>query len=177
MLPYAGRVPAVRWEPVSRVVRDCGTCSAPSIPEVAGIATEFPRRRGVRSPSATELARLERYSTMLLKNDIGMTQQGEANKFAYPAMMLAFFNLRARFLLWLSSYLSVSSTISSDIISSMISEKCSCQACTWNNNLYTPSRVTTPIAPPSLPGVSLISKRCARPVWLRHNQRQETVRQ
>ena len=42
-------------------------------------------------------------------------------KETHPRMTAAFFNLRARLLLWLSSYLSVSSTISSEMISSIMS--------------------------------------------------------
>ena len=101
---------------------------------------------------------------------------------------------RTRRLLWLSSYWSVSSIISSDIISCQKRKRCEIvlinptgkkeiyfnDICDNNkviimtkvNSLIKvegyllPSSVITPIAPPGNPGVRLISKRWALPVWL-----------
>ena len=84
----------------------------------------------------------------------------------HPRMTAAVVIRLARRLDWLSSYRSVSSTISSAMISSMISV----WTCGGPVKAYlcydVPSRVMTPIAPPAIPGALLMSKRCARPVWL-----------
>lgn len=94
----------------------------------------LPGRRGVRSPAPLfwrERRRPARYSTILNENRVGVswgvwrekTEEGNTEgEGAYPCMIVGFLIRRARLLLWLSSYRSVSSTISSEIISSMISK-------------------------------------------------------
>lgn len=125
-------------------------------------------------------------STILRDNEFSRDWM---RKQVYPRIITAVLCRFARRLIRFDSYISVSSTISSDIISyatasTNLDLKSDEASGAYLNDIYNqqrilfanrtsrhgwngPSSVTTPSAPPSLPGVSLINMRCALPVWLR----------
>ena len=105
-------------------------------------------------------------STMLGGESIREKQQW-SRFLIYPRIISAVVARLARFCFVLSSYVSVSSTISSVMIS--------CRTIALNsvapNREYRrtsmiSSSVMMPIAPPAIPGVFEIKRRCALPVWL-----------
>ena len=96
---------------------------------------------GVRSPILVLAESTRRSRSTILRNrqDRRLRAVNGAERWTDPRMMVAFVMRFARCLFWLSSYRSVSSTISSDMISSMMSErrdKCQCSPWTFDGSRY-----------------------------------------